>query len=269
MRQRKGITPGIRALPVFLAFFVLTLAGCKSSSVHFVEPGGRSLQEVDYLWLEVDKVFPKALPERVILLQVSSPHSSFMIETNTIGIPSGLKTNIRRGKICRELTHLALHNLSGGDRTTRGHCFDNDVVFLEQAVAGYLDRKTSGILEQELEAASRIAARMFRAGELGFLALRDWESFYYRGYWSDQFEEWNIQGLRALTTLGDYFERNYSLSTLAPVFKLLGSDRSLDDAVKEVFKTDLDTLLTEWREEILARVPEDLGPEQAGDSSLD
>ena len=142
-------------------------------------------------------------------------------------------------------------------------------MFLEQAVAGYLDRKASGILEQELEEASRIAARMFRAGELDFLGLRDWESFYYRGYWSDQFEEWNIEGLRALTTLGDYFERNYSLSALAPVFKLLGSDRSLDEAVREVFKTELEMLLTEWREEILARVPEDIGLERAGDSSLD
>lgn len=243
----------------WLAALVLLFAGCGSSSGggHFVNTKGQSLSEFDYLWEQVNEVLPGALPRTVKLIWVGGLNSSFMIDSFAIGIPTYLQSNIRRGKICRELTHLALHNLSGGDAQRPGRCFDNDVVFLEQSIAGYMDRKAASLLEEDLEEASKLAAAMFRKDGLLVMDLRDWESFFYRGYWTDQSREWNMDGLRALVTLGDFLERNYTLSLTAGVFAKLADDYTLDQAVKEVLNAELELLLEDWRDEILARVPED------------
>jgi hypothetical protein len=247
----------------WLAGLVLVLAGCGSSSGggHFVNTKGQMLSEFDYLWEQVNEVFPGALPRTVKLVWVGGLNASFMIDSSAIGIPTMLQSNIRRGKICRELTHLALHYLSGGDTQRPGRCFDNDVAFLEQALAGYMDRKGAGVLEEDLEAASNLAADLFRNEGLKVMDLRDWETFFYRGYWTDQFHEWNMDGLRALTTLGDYMERNFTLSLTAGVFRKLDDDLSLDQAVKEVLNVELELMLEDWRDEILARVPEEAAAE--------
>ena len=238
------------------AVCLLVSSNCYSGgSGHFVNANGQALTEFDYLWEEVDKVFPGALPRTVKLVWVGGLNASFMIDSNAIGIPTSLQSNVRRGKICRELTHLALHYLSGGDAERPGRCFDNDVVFLEQAVAGYMDRKAAGLLEEELEEASALAARMFREDGVTVMDLRDWESFFYRGYWTDQSREWNVDGMRALVTLGDYLERSYTLSLTAGVFERLADDLTLDEAVSAVLKRDLALLLEDWRDEVLARVP--------------
>ncbi|MHC4942861.1 MAG: hypothetical protein ACYTG7_07545 [Planctomycetota bacterium] len=247
------------------AFFVVLAVGlgCSAPAGHFVNPKGQSLLEMDHLWEEVDEVFPGALPRRVKLVWVGGLHSSFMIDTNAIGVPSHMKSNIRQGKICRMLTHLALHRLSGGDTKTPGRCFDNDVVFLEQAIAGYLDRKGAGILEVEQQESAALAARMFRDGSLTLSLLRDWEAFYYRGFWSDQYKEWNLDGLRALVSLGDYLERTVTLSRMGAVFQGLDEDITLDASVLEHLGMSLDTLLNGWREEVLASNPEESSGEQA------
>ncbi len=203
---------------------------------------------------------------RVALSEVPALHATFMIENNSIGIPAGLKSHIRRGKISRELTHLALHSLSGGDRDVPGRCFDNDVVFLEQAVAGYMDRKAADLLEEGLEEADRLAVELFGKEGFSLHDLRDWETFYYRGFWSDQYREWNIDGLRIMTSLGDYFERNYGLSSLGPVFEGLGDGAMLDEAVREVYSRELESLLEEWRQEVLERVTETGAPEPDGEA---
>ncbi|MBU0756217.1 MAG: hypothetical protein KJ645_13835 [Planctomycetes bacterium] len=245
--------PNTSLLLVLLAL----LGGCSSTSPgHFHNANGRPLHEMDRLWEEVDSVFPGALPQQVKLVWVGGLHSSFMIEDGAIGIPSHMKSHIRRGKICRMLTHLALHALSGGDRIDPGRCFDNDVVFLEQAIAGYLDRKAAGLIEEERGEADRLAAEMFRTEGWTPDDLRDWETFYYRGYWSDQFQEWNLEGLRTLFSLGDYLERTFGLSAFGPVFQALAEGGSLDVAVRDVLGTELHALLEAWRDEVLNGVPE-------------
>ncbi len=239
----------------FLAMLVL-VAGCKTNSGHFLAPDGRPLRDLDYLWEEVDTVFPGALPDKVTFQLVDGPHAVFMIESNSIGIPAMFKPEIRRGKICRTLTHLALHSLSGGDKDSPGRCFDNDVVFLRQAIAGYMDRKATGFLQDEVEAASLQAATMFRESKLSSLALRDWESFFYRGYWADQYREWNIDGIEALLSLGEYLERSYGLSAFALVFAQLGKGGSLDKVMKKVLGMNVDALVSAWREDVFSRYPE-------------
>lgn len=241
----------------------LGFVGCESTPVgHFYNTNGRPLREMDRLWDEVNNHFPGALPTQVKLVWVGGLHSSFMIDSGAIGIPSHMKSSIRRGKICRMLTHLALHELSGGDETNPGRCFDNDVVFLEQAIAGYLDRKAAGLLEEEREAADRIAAEIFRTKGWVIDDLRDWEAFYYRGFWSDQFREWNLEGLRALFSLGDYLERTIGLAAFGPVFETLGDGRTLDEAVREELGTDLGELLRAWQAAVLDRVPVETGQEE-------
>lgn len=248
---------------------VMLLFGCTAPKHHFITPDGRPLQEMDYLWEMVDKVFPEALPHNVTLVWVNTPHSSFMIESDSIGIPLRFKSHIRRGKICRELTHLALHYLSGGEPNNRGKCFDNDVVFLEQAIAGYMDRKGTGLLEEGVESSGKTAARLFRSSEMTLLGLRDWETFFWRGRWSDQYKEWNLEGLEALVSLGDYLERSYGLSTFAPVFESLAEGTTLDRAVREVLLLDIEQLLNEWQDDVLARHPEESAVPEVGDKPSD
>jgi hypothetical protein len=248
-----------------LCWLTCFILGCAGPEGHFVDSGGMPRTEVDYLWEEVNRVFPDALPEQVKLVMVSGPHATFMIESNAIGIPTAYPSRLRRGKVCRTLTHLALHYLSGGDDKRPGRCFDNDVVFLEQAVAGYMDHKGAERLKEALESSTRLAAGMIREGGLTALQLRDWETFYYRGFWSDQFRSWNIEGLRALETLGDYLARTYGLGSVGRVFERLGDDRSLDEAVREVFQLEVETLLNRWQEDVLARAAV-LGEEEEEES---
>ncbi|MFH2000548.1 MAG: hypothetical protein ABIK28_12755 [Planctomycetota bacterium] len=248
--------PSTVALSALFLLGLATTFGCSSPKGHFINSQGQPLLEMDYLWEDLNEVFPGALPQRVKIVWVSGLHSSFMIDSNAIGIPSHMKSHIRRGKICRELTHLALHSLSGGDSKTPGRCFDNDIAFLEQAIAGYIDRRAADILDKELAAARVQAAGMFRNNTLSITDLRDWESFFFRGFWSDQYTQWNLDGLRILMTLGDYLERNIGLSKMVPVFESLGEGHSLDQAFSDVLKTRLDTHLKAWRDELLAAVPD-------------
>lgn len=249
-----------RISPVFPALLLgtaLACGGCASTKgPHLLGPGGTPLPQMDYLWNLVNDVFPGALPPRVRVVQVEGPHASFMIDTDSIGIPAGIKSNVRRGKICRELTHLALHRLSGGDAEKPGRCFDNDKVFLEQAVAGFLDRKAAEILDAELAEVESLAAEKFRAGELSIHDLRDWEAFYYRGYWSDQYKEWNLEGLRILVSLGAYLDRTYGLAALGPVFEDLGGGKTLDEAVQDRLGRRVEEILSDWQKDVLRRVPE-------------
>jgi hypothetical protein len=99
--------------------------------------------------------------------------------------------------------------------------------------------------------------------------LRDWETFYYRGYWSDQYREWNLDGLRALVSLGDYLERTVGLAKLGPVFQGLAEEITLDASVQEHLGMDLDTLLMGWREEVLALPPADETEDGADPGSAD
>jgi len=221
------------------------------------------MREWDYLWEQVDRVFPGALPERVTLIWMDGVHSSFRIEAASIGIPSLMDSNIRRGKICRMLAHLALHRLSGGDGKTPGRCFDNDAVFLEQAVAGYMDREGAGLLESELGEINALAARLFRDGSLTLVALRDWEAFYHRGYWSDEYRNWNEEGLRALISLGGFLEERFGLAALGPVFDELGEGYSLNQAFQRVLEVDLDETLSAWRDSVLLAVEEPPAPAEA------
>jgi hypothetical protein len=244
-------------VPLLLLVLTAWSGGCKATPPgHFYNTSGKALREMDHLWEEVDTVFPGALPERVKLVWVGGLHSSFMIDENAIGIPSNMMSHIRRGKICRMLTHLALHRLSGGGPSAPGRCFDNDVVFLEQAIAGYMDRKAAGLIDVEKVEATRLAAEMFRDKSMSEADLRDWEAFYYRGYWSDQFTEWNLEGLRALFSLGEYLERSYGISRFGPVFEALDDEEeSLDHAVQEIMGMSLKEMLKAWKEEVLASMP--------------
>lgn len=259
---------GIRSMPLAMVLFLFAslslITGCSAPKGHFVNSQGQPLLEMDYLWESVNDIFPEALPQRVKLVWVSGPHSSFMIDSNAIGIPAHMKSHIRRGKICRELTHLALHRLSGGDSKIPGRCFDNDIAFLEQAIAGYIDRSTADILDDELDETRAQAAAMFRNGELSLADLRDWESFFYRGFWSDQYTKWNLRGLRVLVTLGDYLERTYGLNKLGPAFELLADDSTLDSAMEETLGVKLETILRAWRDELLEMVPEPVEEETTG-----
>lgn len=256
--SRRGASIRLLINSAWWAFLVLLCAACGATGggAHFINSQGKPLREMDHLWEEVNAVFPGALPGHVKLVWTGGLHSTFMIETHSIGIPSNMKSHIRQGKVCRMLTHLALHRLSGGDNNSPGRCFDNDVAFLEQAIAGYLDRKAAGLVEEERIAAGRMAAELFRTGELRLAELRDWEAFYYRGYWSDQFREWNLDGLRALFSLGDYLDRRMGLSSFGPVFQALADDKSLDEAVRDVLGVELDMVLSDWRDEVLAEYPE-------------
>ena len=239
----------------------LAAGGCSTSQgPHILGPSGASMPQMEYLWNMVNDYFPGALPRKVHLVQIQGPHASFMIDTDSIGIPEGLKNNVRRGKVCRELTHLALHHLSGGDEEKPGRCFDNDVVFLEQAVAGFMDRKAAELLDKELAEVNPLAAKKFRDGSLSIHDLRDWESFFYRGYWSDQYKEWNLEGLRIMTSFGEYLDRTYGLSALGPVFKDLGRGSTLNEAMKKHLGRTVEEILLDWRRELLDRVPEKAVP---------
>ena len=245
-----------RVFRSLLGLGLLTVTmGCFAPSYHMVEPGGNPLRELDYLWLEVDRIFPGGLPSKVTIQEVEGDNASFVIETSTVGIPRGLKVRERRGEIIRQLTHLALNRLSGGDEETRGRCFDDDVSFLRQAVACYLYRMKA---EQEdlVNEAYRVAAMEASADRLSPLMVRDWEAFYWRGLWSDRSREWNQEGLKALVSLGDYIERNYGLTRLAPVFTALAEEYSLDGAMRERMGVELETLLKEWLAEARDRHPD-------------
>jgi len=160
-----------------------------------------------------------------------------------------------RGEICRELTHLALHSLSGGDQENRGRCFDNDKVFFQQAISGYMCRKGAGQIPDKIDESCKLAAELFREESLSLHHLRDWETFYWRGLWSDQSAEWNHKGLLALISLGSYIEEKYSIKKSGEVFKLLADDISLDESVMKVFAIDLSELIKNWRTDVLNRYP--------------
>ena len=102
------------------------------------------------------------------------------------------------------------------------------------------------------------AARLIESGGISVAAVRDWEVFCYRGRWADQYEEWNLEGLRALLTLGLYLVDVLQLRTkdLAKVFESLAGDyQSLDGAYREVFGADLNVTLEAWQRHVLDTAP--------------
>jgi hypothetical protein len=235
------------------AFF---LPGCCGSGGHMMNEAGEPQPYLDPLWDVVNSAFPGALPDEVTIRLIDKPRSSFDEKKNTISISQSYGPMVSRGKVCLGLTHLALHALSGGDTGEPGRCFDNDVRFLEYAVASYMDRVGGGGLERELPDAYSVAARLFREGELAPSLIRNWQAFVCRGQWADQFGEWNLDGMQSMLTLGYYLVhvRQWQLEDLGGVFERL-RDKSvpLESAFMAELGVDLAGVLQEWKGHVLER----------------
>jgi|GEM_PF-2473447 len=239
---------------LLLAVLLVVGAGCTATGSHMIDTENRPLPSFESLWEVVDGALPGALPVTVTVELIDGPHAAFDIERNAIMVSKFLRSDVARGKICMELTHLALHRLSGGDRTRRGRCFDNDKRFLEYALAVYMDRTQAGSLNNELREAYPLAARLFERKELSLDLLRDWDAFCYRGLWADQYREWNLDGLQVLVTLGHFVfqEKMWTWQDMSRVFgELSVPGTTLDGAFAKVLGADLDIALREW--ELLVR----------------
>jgi hypothetical protein len=257
----KAAIPGAAVKAAFvavLAVLSLAAAGCRSTGAGLVDQEGNPLTTLDPVWKLVDDAFPGILEGPVTVRLIERAHSGFDIESGSILISRSYEPEVARGKVAMGLTHLALNNLSGGDGRSRGRCFDNDVRFLEYALATYMDRKAAGSMEKELPGSYAAAARLIESGGMSSAALRDWEVFCYRGRWADQYEEWNLEGLRALLTLGMYLVDVLKLRTedLGLVFEILAGDyQNLDGAYREVFGADLGETLEAWQRHVLDTAP--------------
>ena len=228
-------------------------AGCAGVKDHIVDAGGQPLPYYDFLWLEVDRAFPDTLPDRVCVKLIEGGFSRFDITRNEVFVSNRFSEQVRRGKICLGLTHLALHRLSGGTERMYGRCFDNDVRFLEHSLASYMDRRVGGQLDGELEESYRIAARLFSEKKLEPGFLRDWRSFCYRGNLADQQQDWNLEGMRALLTLGRFLLETWRFSELGEIFSGLDGDATLEEAVKQALGMELGVILEDWKRDVLKR----------------
>lgn len=241
-----------------LAVLALAAAGCGTTGTGLVDQDGNPLPTLDPVWKLVHDSFPGGLEDQVTIRLIERTHSGFDIESGSILISRSYEPTVKRGKVAMGLTHLALNRLSGGEGPRRGRCFDNDVRFLEYALAIYMDRKAAGSMERELPGSYAAAARLIENGGISTAAVRDWEVFCYRGRWADQYEEWNLEGLSALMTLGQYLIEVLRLRTkdLGRVFEILAEDyQTLDRAYREVFGADLNETLEAWQRHVLDTAP--------------
>jgi hypothetical protein len=245
-RAKKGAPLRVAAIAAFL----LGALGCSTVEGYMVDDAGQRIASLDSLWEVVNDAFSGALPKPVTVRLIDATHSGFDIESNAVMISRSFSAQVSRGKVCMGLTHLALHRLTGGDERNKGRCFDNDVRFLEYAVATYMDRIAAGSMEQERPQSFAVAARLVQEGKLSVALLRNWEAFCYKGRWADQFEEWNLEGLQALLTLTCFFvnEKGWELKDLGRVFaRLEDRDLSLDAAFFQELGADLNAALGEWQ----------------------
>ena len=230
---------------------------CAAPAARIVDETGHPIASLDSLWELVDGAFPGGLDKGIVVRLIDRDHSGFDIEQNAVVVSRSYTPTVSRGKVCMGLTHLALHRLSGGDAERKGRCFDDDKRFLEYAVATYMDRTAAGSLEKELSESHAIAARLLREEKLSVPLLRSWEAFCYQGRWADQFEEWNLEGLRALLSLGHFLvnEKNWLLEDLGRVFEELANDETtLEQAFFSALGADMNVILVEWCEEVLEKV---------------
>ncbi len=253
----KEVSPVSRIAPAILPFLMLfffSLPGCGSTKGRIVDMQGRPSAELNYLWEEVDRIFPGALPDQVTLVFTERDYSGFDEKKNSVILSRNFLPSVIPGKICLGLTHLALHRMSGGDNQNPGRCFDNDIRFLEFTVALYMEYRVRDDFEKELEKAYGLAAHLFEEKSLSLLDLRDWNSFYYRGLWTDESGEWNLEGGKALLTLGRYFLERWPFSRIGEIFELLGDrEMTLEDAVREALDIEVTEIFEGWKEDVLER----------------
>lgn len=235
------------------ALLLAVITGCAVQGQHIVDARGEPMPQYDCLWLEVDRAFPGTLPDQVCMKLIEGGYSRFDITCDEVHVSNRFSMQVRRGKICLELTHLALHRLSGGTNQKYGRCFENDVRFLEHSLATYMDRRVGGHLESELEESYRIAARLFQEGKLEQALLRDWKNFCYRGHLADQQQDWNLDGMRALLTLGRFLLGTWRFSELGAIFQELDGESTLDDAVQRALGMELSVILEDWKRDVLER----------------
>ncbi len=251
--KRQTIPPGYVAAAA-LALGLLCSWSCAAPTARIVDETGHPVASLDSIWELVNSTFPGGLEKGVVVRLIDKNHSGFEIEQNAVVVSRSYPPAVSRGKVCMGLTHLALHRLSGGDEKRKGRCFDDDKRFLEYAVASYMDRTAAGSLGKELHRSYDIASRLFREQKLSVPLLRSWEAFCYQGRWADQFEEWNLEGLGALLTLGHFLvnEKNWLLADLGRVFEELAEEEvTLEQAFFSVLGADMNATLLEWREHVM------------------
>jgi len=244
------------AATVLLLSLLVSAWSCAAPTARVVDETGHPVASLDSIWELVDSAFPGGLEKGVVVRLIDKDHSGFDIEQNAVVVSRSYSPTVSRGKVCMGLTHLALHRLSGGDAQRKGRCFDDDKRFLEYAVATYMDRTAAGSIEKELIESYTIAARLFREKKMSVPLLRSWEAFCYQGRWADQFEEWNLEGLRTLLSLGHFLvnEKNFLLEDLGRVFEELASEGvTLEQAFLSALGVDMNVTLVEWREEVLEK----------------
>jgi len=247
------------AATLLLLFLLATTWSCTAPSARIVDDTGHPIASLDSIWELVNGAFPGGLEKGVVVRLIDKDHSGFDIEQNAVVVSRSYSATVSRGKVCMGLTHLALHRLSGGDAQRKGRCFDDDKRFLEYAIATYMDRTAAGSFEKELSESHSIAGRLFREKKMSLPLLRSWEAFCYRGRWADQFEEWNLEGLRALLSLGHFLvnEKNFLLEDLGQVFEELAREGvTLEQAFLSALGADMNVVLAEWRGVVLKKATE-------------
>lgn len=214
---------------------------------HFIDKDGNPIEKYEFIYQAVKKIYPESIPEKVIIQYIDGSHSKFNIDKAIVYLSVNHVKNAER-IIAHELSHICLGRYKNSTNVL------DQFRFFDEGFANIVGYRVVNDIESYKKQSLITAAVQNKADNMDFKKVQDWETYYAR------YKKNNYFAYPVGSSFDFMIIDNYGEEILFKFFKDIAKTKNLNRTFKNVFKKDLATIETEWKEYVSKIQIDDVKP---------